>query len=129
MGKRIQYVRGSCLDAWPNELGRDHDVVLISYVSESVPGTAVPDLYSRAYERLRPGGLLIVHSFMVDDSLDGPELGALWSLQHVAVNVDGIGMTPSIVTKFMADAGFQEVTHSDMIGGMTKLVIGKKPVT
>lgn len=28
---------------------------------------------------------------MVNDSLDGPELGSLWALQHVTVNADGLG--------------------------------------
>jgi len=124
---RITYVRGSCLDAWPPELGQGHDVVLISYVSESVPASAVPTMYKRAFERLKPGGLLIVHSFMVDDTLDGPELGALWSLQHIAVNADGMGLHPAAVKELMHGAGFHEVASSNMIGGMTKLVIGKRP--
>lgn len=71
--------------------------------------------------------MLIVHSFMVDDSLDGPLLGALWSLQHVAVNASGLGLHPANVTELMTKAGFGEVTQAEMIGGMTKLMIGKKP--
>jgi 2-polyprenyl-3-methyl-5-hydroxy-6-metoxy-1,4-benzoquinol methylase len=127
VGSRVNYVRGSCLDAWPEELGEQHDVVLISYVSESVPHEAVPMMYERAFGRLRPGGMLIVHSFMVDDSLDGPLLGALWSLQHVAVNAGGLGLHPANVTELMTKAGFGDVTQAEMIGGMTKLMIGKKP--
>mmetsp|Transcript_35453 Transcript_35453/g.89297 ORF Transcript_35453/g.89297 Transcript_35453/m.89297 type:complete len:383 (-) Transcript_35453:115-1263(-) len=127
VAKRIKYTPGSCLDAWPSELGTNHDIVLISYVSESVPADAVLGMYTNAFARLRPGGVLIVHSFMVNDTLDGPELGALWSLQHVAVNADGVGLCPSIVEGLMRKAGFGEISHRDMIGGMTKMVIGKKP--
>lgn len=127
VAERISYVSGSCLDPWPAELGQQHDLVLISYVSESVPAAALPELYKAAFQGVRPGGLLIVHSFMVDDSLDGPQLGALWSLQHVAVNADGLGLSPGAVEKLMHGAGFVDVTHRDMIGGMTKLVLGKKP--
>jgi len=127
VASRVQYIRGSCLDEWPAELGEEHDVVLISYVSESVPHEALPMMYERAFARLRPGGLLIVHSFMVDDTLDGPLLGALWSLQHVAVNANGLGLHPENVGKMMSTAGFDNITHSEMIRGMTKLVTGKKP--
>jgi len=127
VAKRIKYVRGSCLNTWPAELGRDHDVALMSYVSESVPADDVPMIYGRAYERLRPGGMLIVHSFMVEDTLDGPELGALWSLQHVAVNADGLGLAPSLVTRMMQDVGFEAFQVDDMIKGMTKVIIGRKP--
>lgn len=127
VASRVQYVRGSCLDDWPAELGTNHDVVLISYVSESVPHEAVPTMYERAYGRLRPGGMLIVHSFMVDDSLEGPLLGALWSLQHVAVNADGLGLHPANVSAMMTKAGFADITRSEMIGGLTKVIIGRKP--
>jgi len=127
VASRVKYVRGSCLDEWPTELGEEHDIVLISYVSESVPHAAVPSLYERALSRLRPGGMLIVHSFMVDDSLDGPLLGALWSLQHIAVNADGLGLHPANVAEMMTKAGFGDVAQFEMIRGMTKVLIGKKP--
>ncbi len=43
-----------------------------------------------------------MHDFMVNDSLDGPELGALWALQHVTVNADGLGLCPAEVIKRLA---------------------------
>jgi len=64
---------------------------------------------------------------MVDDTLDGPLNGALWSLQHVAVNANGLGLHPANVGALMSKAGFGSIESSEMIGGMTKLVIGKKP--
>lgn len=128
VAERIKYIRGSCLNEWPEDLGEKHDVALISYVSESVPHDAIPMMYERAFARLRPGGLLIVHSFMVDDTLDGPLLGALWSLQHVAVNANGLGLHPANVGDLMKKAGFENIKNQDMIRKMTKLVIGQKPM-
>ena len=43
-----------------------------------------------------------VHDFMVDDSLDGPLGGAIWALQHVTVNADGLGLCPAGVIERMA---------------------------
>lgn len=43
---------------------------------------------------------------MVNDSLDGPELGALWALQHVTVNADGLGLCPAEVITRMGAGGF-----------------------
>jgi len=125
---RVTFVRGSCLDAWPVELKDGHDVVLTSYVSGSIPASAIRVLYERAFERLRPGGMLVVHDFMVDDSLQGPELAALWAAQHVTVNAEGVGLAPYIVKEAMQGVGFTELRHMEMIKGMTKLVIGHKPV-
>ena len=63
-------------------------------------------LYANAHKALKPGGRLLVHDFMVNDSLDGPPLGALWALQHVTVNADGLGLCPREVIGRMASAGF-----------------------
>jgi len=67
-----------------------------------------------------------VHDFMVDDSMDGPALGAYWALQHVTVNPDGIGLSPGAVSDRMKAAGFAKVEAFDMIARMTKVVIGHK---
>ena len=63
-------------------------------ISGSVPEAILGALYKNAYKALKPGGRLLVHDFMVNDSLDSPALGALWALQHVTVNADGIGLCP-----------------------------------
>ena len=62
----------------------------------------------------------------VDDGLDGPRLGALWALQHVTVNVDGLGLSPAELTRRLLDAGFEACETDEMIHGMTKLIIAHK---
>merc|ERR1719460_3425862 len=102
------------------------DVVLMSYISGSVPEGIISALYSNAYKALKPGGRLLVHDFMVDNSLDGPPLGALWALQHVTVNADGLGLCPENVISRMSDAGFQDAETMEMIHGLTKLIVSYK---
>ena len=74
------------------------------------------------------GGRLLVHDFMVNDSLDGPALGALWALQHVTVNADGLGLCPAEIISRMASSGFDasKCESLEMIHGMTKLVVAYK---
>jgi SAM-dependent methyltransferase len=112
---------------WPVDDG-SFDVVLMSYISGSVPEPVIGELYGNAMKALRPGGRLLVHDFMVDDSLDGPALGALWGLQHVTVNVDGLGLCPKEIISRMGKAGFDEAKCEtmEMIHGMTKLIVGHK---
>merc|ERR1712061_488778 len=96
--------------------------------SGSVPETIIADLYANAYKALKPGGRLLVHDFMVNDSLDGPALGALWGLQHVSVNADGLGLCPAHIIARMGTAGFDasKCENMEMIHGMTKLIVGHK---
>ncbi|CAK0807762.1 unnamed protein product [Prorocentrum cordatum] len=95
------------------------DVVLMSYISGSVPEPVIGGLYSNAMKALRPGGRLLVHDFMVNDSLDGPALGALWGLQHVTVNAKGLGLCPREIILRMGQT-------MEMIHGMTKLIVAHK---
>jgi len=122
-------IRFTELDAtapdWP-VAAASFEVVLMSYLSGSVPAEVVPVLYANAFKALKSGGRLIVHDFMVDDSLDGPALGALWALQHVAVNPDGMGLCPANIIPRMAAAGFGRTEVVEMIGGMTKVVVGHR---
>ena len=104
------------------------DVVLMSYISGSVPEAIIAKLYANAYKALKPGGRLLVHDFMVNDSLDGPALGALWALQHVTVNADGLGLCPAEIISRMGDGGFDtsKCETMEMIHNMTKLIVAHK---
>lgn len=126
--KRVNFVE---LDAtspdWPvNDAA--YDVVLMSYISGSVPEKIIGALYANAFKALKPGGRLLVHDFMVNDSLDGPALGALWGLQHVTVNADGLGLCPSEIISRMGAAGFDtsKCETQEMIQNMTKLIVAHK---
>jgi len=124
--ERVKFVE---LDAtspqWPVSDG-SYELVLMSYISGSVPEAVIGALYKNAFAALKPGGRLLVHDFMVNDSLDGPALGALWALQHVTVNADGLGLCPANIKTKMEDAGFEGVESMEMIHGMTKLIVAHK---
>jgi len=125
---RVQFVElDATSPAWPVS-DKAFDVVLMSYISGSVPEPIIQGLYANAFQALRPGGRLLVHDFMVNDSLDGPALGALWGLQHVTVNADGLGLCPAEIIKRMSGAGFDgsKCETMEMIHGMTKLVVAHK---
>jgi len=110
---------------WPVSDGA-YELVLMSYISGSVPEAIIGALYANAFKALKPGGRLLVHDFMVNDSLDGPALGSLWALQHVTVNADGLGLCPAEIIDRMNAAGFVDCESMEMIHGMTKLIVAHK---
>merc|ERR1719409_890037 len=124
---RVNFVE---LDAtspdWPVS-DANYEIVLMSYISGSVPESIIGALYKNAYKALKPGGRLLVHDFMVNDSLDGPALGALWALQHVTVNANGLGLCSAEIISRMGDGGFTGAQTMEMITGMTKVIIANKP--
>jgi hypothetical protein len=113
-------------NALTSQLPPGQDAILLSYLCGSVPAESLPDLYARCVEALNPGGLLIVHDFMVEDSMDGPKLTALWALQHMIFVPGGVGLTPGLVGGMMLEAGLSQVETAGHIPDMTKRVIGVK---
>jgi SAM-dependent methyltransferase len=121
---RIDFVCGNALDVeWPAEM----DAALFSYVSGSVAEEGVLEMYCCAYRSLRPGGVVMVHDFMVDDDRSGPPLPALWAFQHSAFTPGGVGLTPGFVSDSLREAGFVDIEVKPFIPGMTRLVCGRKP--
>ena len=125
LSDRIHFIGCDALDFnWPSG---GFDGVLMSYLYNGVPGKEIPKLASKAYDVINPGGLYIVHDFMVEDDRNGPHLAALWQLQHLAFTPTAKSITPSSVTNIMEDVGFSKIINKVLIPGMTKVVWGEKP--
>ena len=85
-------------------------------------------MYTGAFEALKPGGTVVVHDFMVEDTRDGPPLAALWACQHLVFTPGAVSLTPGYVSEELAAAGFESCETATMIPGLTMGVFGKKPL-
>ena len=120
---RIEVLPGDALQtAWPG----GQDAVLLSYLLSAVAGEAIPRLGRLAYDALRPGGQILVHDFFVDDDRLGPRGAALWFMSFL-FNPDAVSLTPGAVTATLESSGFTDVTVRDVIPGLTRLAIARKP--
>ena len=121
---RVRYVPGNALEStWPTE----QDAILMSYLLSGVPGDKIADLLQWSWDSLEPGGVLMIHDFMIEKDRKGPTLAALWQLQHMAFTPEA----QSISTFWLSDAlkgkGFEVESVGDLIPSMTKLIVGRKP--
>lgn len=124
MTARIGFLPGNALEAdWPDE----QDVVLISYLLSAVSGAHIPVLVERAMAALAPGGLLLLHDFMLDDDRRGPRSAALWHLTSLLNDRDAVSLTPKYLEGAAKDAGFGEVSTQILIPEITRLVTARKP--
>ncbi|MCH9671062.1 MAG: class I SAM-dependent methyltransferase [Gammaproteobacteria bacterium] len=123
MVNRVRYVPSNALECeWPT----GQCAVLMSYLFSGVPGTEVPGLLRAAHDSLSPGGTLMIHDFMVDHDRRGPELAALWQLQHMAFTPDARSLTVEWLSTELAEARYASTEVMEMIPGMTKLVVARK---
>jgi len=121
---RVRYIPGSAIEvAWPT----DQDAVLMSYLMSGVPGDAVENLLANAFAALSPGGVLMIHDFMVEENRRGPALAALWQLQHMAFTPDAQSLSVGWLVEAGRKAGFEVTQTDELIPAMTKLVVFRKP--
>jgi len=121
---RIRFLPGNAFEVdWP----AGNDVVLISYLMSAVGAQAIPELLRRAFGALRPGGLLLLHDFMVEDDATGPTSAALWLLFSLLCDPDAAMLTPRLVSDQVGAAGFTGVTSRETIPTITRMVMARKP--
>ena len=114
---RIHFLTGNALETeWP----ADQDVVLISYLLSAVGATAIPSLLRHAFKALAPGGLLIVHDFMVEDEGTGPTAAALWLLTSLLIDPDAELLAPGLLSEHIAKAGFAGIRDQEVIPTITR---------
>lgn len=124
LNDRVECMAGDALEIeWP----AGHDVVLLSYLASALSSNALQRVCDRAFDTLPPGGLLVVHDFMVDDDLTGPTDAALWFLSCMFNTADGQMLTPSLVSDHMTRAGFTEPDVQPLIPDLTRIATAMKP--
>jgi 2-hydroxy-4-(methylsulfanyl)butanoate S-methyltransferase len=124
MSYRVAHVQGNALTtAWPGE----QDVVLMSYVWSAIAGRDTATLARRALEALKPGGLVLVHDFMVDDRHEGPSFAAWYLLAALPDNPDAECLTPGFVEAALRDAGFVIERTEPMLDEITQLTRARRP--
>lgn len=121
---RIRFLPGDAFAVdWPG----DNDVVLISYLMSAVGAGSIPELLRRAFGALRPGGMLLLHDFMVEDDATGPTSAALWLLFSLLCDPDAAMLMPRLVSDLVTDAGFADVESRETIPTITRMVMARKP--
>lgn len=99
----------------------------MSYLLSAVNGADIAPLLARAYAALRPGGLLIVHDFMLDEGRAGPGSAALFFLNYLAVQPDAVSFTAGELTPIVGAQGFTDIAVEVMIPEITSMLTARKP--
>jgi 2-hydroxy-4-(methylsulfanyl)butanoate S-methyltransferase len=118
LADRITNLAGNAVSVdWPE----GHDVLLMSYVWSAVGETDIAVLAKRAAAALPPGGLLLVHDFMVDDAFEGPRFAAWYLLGGMIDNPSAVCLTPAWVERVLHEGGFRIESTETMLPGITML--------
>ena len=125
LAERIDVVEGDALRCdWPP----DQDVVLMSYLLSALGAAEIDAVLAKAQACLRPGGLLVVHDFVLDDDRPGPAAAALWFLQYLAYRDDAVSFTGAELADRLRGAGFVPEPAQVLIPEITRVVTARKGV-
>ena len=120
---RITHLAGSAITTdWPT----GHDVILMSYLWSAVGKDDVAILARRVIDALAPGGLVLVHDFMVDNAHEGPPFAAWYLLGSIFDNPNAVCLTPSCVEGVLREAGLDVEPTEIMLPGITMLTKASK---
>ncbi len=102
---RVSFVAGDFL---ADEITGSYDVVWLSQVLHGEGPQGVRTILDKALSVLEPGGLLLVHEFLLDDDLGGPLYPALFSLNMLLGTSEGRAYSDCQLFDLLRDAGFKE---------------------
>ncbi len=124
MADRIRLLPGDALEVdWPGA----QDAVLMSYLLSAVGEAEIPPLVDRARAALKPGGLVVVHDFMLDPQRSGPFAAAGFFLSYLALRTDPVSFTAEDSADWLRAAGFVDIETGVMIPEITGYAIGRAP--
>ncbi len=125
MSHRVDFVDGNFLE---RELPQGFDVVWLSHILHAEGPHECRTIVQRAAEALEPGGLMLIHEFLLEDSLASPLFPALFSLNMLLGTDKGQSYSESQVKEMMAEAGLHSIRRLPFTGpSSSSIVQGVKP--
>jgi ubiquinone/menaquinone biosynthesis C-methylase UbiE len=102
---RISFVAGDFLE---EELAGSYDVAWLSHILHGEGPQGVRTILDKTASVLEPGGLLLIHEFLLDDDLDGPLFPALFSLNMLLGTSAGRAYSGRQLFDQLQEAGFRD---------------------
>ena len=110
---RVDFVPGDYLrDPIPG----GYDVAWLSQIFHAEDPDGCMTILRKTVDALSPGGLVLIHEFMLDDSLDGPEFASLFALNMLVLTPRGQAYTVGEIRDMMTAAGLTDIRLLDFTG-------------
>jgi predicted O-methyltransferase YrrM len=122
---RVEFVEGDYL---AEEIRGSYDVAWLSQILHGENPDDCRMIVKKTVAALEPGGLILVHEFLLNNSMDGPLFPALFSLNMLLGTDGGQAYSEAEIMDMLGDAGvgeiqrlpFQGTNDSGIITGIVK---------
>lgn len=106
MQKRVFFLPG---DYHRDEIDGPYDVAWLSHILHAEGPSECLNILRKAVSALSPGGMVIIHEFILDDAMDGPIFPALFSLNMLIGTPLGQAYSARQLIEMLAAAGAREI--------------------
>ena len=105
LSERINFVGGNYLQ---DDIEGRFDAAWLSHILHGESPEGCKTIIEKAIATLEPGGIIIIHDFILNNSMDGPLFPALFSL-NMLLGTDGQSYSERQLMEMLADAGAKEI--------------------
>ncbi len=120
--ERINFING---DYTAENIKGKYDVAWISHILHGESPEDCRKIIGKTVSALEPGGMILVHDFILENSMDGPVFPALFSLNMLLGTSSGQSYSERQIMDMLAEAGvkklhrinFESINDSGIIAG------------
>ena len=116
MSHRINFQEGNFLET---EIKGLYDVVWLSHILHGDSPADCNRIVKKAAQVLEPGGMMIIHDFILNREKDGPLFPALFSLNMLLGTQGGQAYSEDEIENMMLQAGIENIQRTSYVGPMT----------
>jgi SAM-dependent methyltransferase len=106
LSDRIAFAEGNYLT---DDIPGGYDVAWLSHILHAESADDCLSIIRKTASALKPGGLLLIHEFILNDTQDGPLFPALFSLNMLQGTKSGRAYSESQLRKMMTISGVRDV--------------------
>lgn len=103
---RVAFVDGNYLT---DEISGKFDVIWMSHILHGEGPEDCRMIIRKAVSALEPGGMIIVHDFILDNTMDGPLFPALFSLNMLLGTESGQSYSENQLADMFTEAGLKDI--------------------
>jgi SAM-dependent methyltransferase len=109
VGDRVDFVGGDYLE---EEVPKGFDVAWLSQILHAEGPEDARRVVDKAVSTLNPGGMILIHEFILNDTMDGPLFPALFSLNMLLGTDHGQSYSEGQIVKMLESAGAKEIRRT-----------------
>lgn len=113
LSERISFMAG---DYVTQALRGRYDAIWMSHILHGEGPAVCQNMIQKAAAALAPGGVLLIHDFILDDTRDGPLFATLFSLNMLAGTPEGRSYAQQEISDMMTQAGLVDIQRSPYRG-------------